>query len=178
MRVGLPLLAALALAGCGGEDRVPANEAGAGGAAVNGALIADRRETMNEMAKEKGFENPAPAVPRGTSAVSDPDPRPEPREVSEYRAIGTEPFWAVRVRGSVATLERPDKPPARFAVARADDRRTVRYLGEEFSMTVSEGPCSDGMSDSIWSDRVQIAFGEGTLKGCGGERDDGGMGPP
>lgn len=38
-------------------------------------------------------------------------------------------------------------------------------------MTVAPGPCSDGMSDAIWSDRVQIAFAEGTLKGCGGDRD-------
>ena len=76
------------------------------------------------------------------------------------------------VRGSMATLQRPDKVPIRFAVEREDDRRTLRYLGESFTMTVSQGPCSDGMSDAIWSDRVQIAFGEGTLKGCGGERDD------
>jgi len=39
-------------------------------------------------------------------------------------------------------------------------------------MTVAEGPCSDGMSDSIWSGRVQVAFAEGTLKGCGGHQDD------
>ena len=40
------------------------------------------------------------------------------------------------------------------------------------TMTVTEGPCSDGMSDSIWSDRAQIAFADGALKGCGGERVD------
>ncbi|MCP1470155.1 hypothetical protein J3E64_001842 [Sphingobium sp. OAS761] len=28
------------------------------------------------------------------------------------------------------------------------------------------------MSDAIWSDRVQLAFGEGSWKGCGGLRDD------
>ncbi|MGC4250555.1 MAG: membrane-like protein [Sphingobium sp.] len=165
MKAGLPLLAALALAGCGGKGDGAADDAGN----AAGTAIADHREIAGEIAKEKGFENPAPVVPRETSApVSDLSPKAEPKEVSGYRAIGTEPFWAVTVRGAVATLERPDKAPHRFAVARTDDRRTVRYLGEDFSMTVSEGPCSDGMSDTIWSDRVQIAFGEGTLKGCGG----------
>jgi uncharacterized membrane protein len=52
------------------------------------------------------------------------------------------------------------------------DDRAIRYLGDGFAMTATEGPCSDGMSDAIWSDRVQIAFGEGTLKGCGGIRED------
>ncbi|GGA04478.1 hypothetical protein GCM10019071_38900 [Sphingobium fuliginis] len=89
-----------------------------------------------------------------------------------YRAIGTEPFWAVTVKGSTAVLERPDRAPVRYAISRNDDPRAVRFLGEGFSMTVTEGPCSDGMSDAVWSDRVAVAFGEGTLNGCGGLRDD------
>lgn len=90
----------------------------------------------------------------------------------DYRAIGTEPFWAVTVRGSVATLERPDQAPARFAIASTADDRSVRYAGAGFSLIATEGPCSDGMSDAVWSDKVQIAFSEGTLKGCGGVRED------
>ena len=34
-------------------------------------------------------------------------------------------------------------------------------------------PLWDGMSDAIWSDRVQLSFGEGVLKGCGGIKDGG-----
>ena len=168
MKGALPLVLALALAGCGGEDDVPAANNAAGTAAVAGAPIPGKAEIANDMAKEK-LSDSAPPVPRGTGV---PAPEPALEEVEGYRAIGTEPFWAVTVRRSVATLQRPDKPPMRFAVERREDRRTIRYLGEGFSMTVGEGPCSDGMSDAIWSDRVQVAFGEGTLKGCGGERDD------
>ncbi|MDI1296840.1 MAG: membrane-like protein [bacterium] len=109
-----------------------------------------------------------PLVSRETSSAPSPPPRPVPT----YRAIGTEPFWAVTVRGAVATLERPDKPPLRFAVSRSDDARVIRYLGDGITLTLTPGPCSDGMSDALWSDRVQIAFGEGTLKGCGGARED------
>jgi uncharacterized membrane protein len=91
---------------------------------------------------------------------------------TRYRALGTEPFWAVTVKGSTATLERPDKRPAHYAITRADDGRTVRYLGDGFSMIVTDGPCNDGMSDAHWADRVAVSFGEGTLKGCGGVRED------
>jgi len=96
----------------------------------------------------------------------------QPSSETRYRALGTEPFWAVTVKGSVATLERPDHAPMRFSISRHDDGRAVRYLADGFAMTASEGPCSDGMSDAVWSDRVAIAFGEGTLKGCGGVRED------
>lgn len=106
---------------------------------------------------------PKPLVSRET-----PPPRPAP---PDYRAIGTEPFWAVTIRGATAILERPDKAPLRFAVRDHADDKAVRYQADGFAMTLTPGPCSDGMSDAIWSDRVQVAFGEGTLKGCGGERE-------
>lgn len=105
-------------------------------------------------------------------------PAPLPvKSAPDYRAIGTEPFWAVTVRGDAATLERPDHPPVRFAVARHVDERVIRYSGDGFAMTISEGPCSDGMSDAVWRDRVAVAFRDGVLKGCGGERDEGQSAP-
>jgi uncharacterized membrane protein len=127
--------------------------------------------THNETATETIVEDSSPPVvvrkplvSRGTSTAQNGP--------FDYRAIGTEPFWAVTVRGSTATLERPDRQSARFAVSRSDDAKAIRYVGDGFAMTLTEGPCSDGMSDAVWSDRVQIAFGEGTLKGCGGVRED------
>lgn len=163
-----PLALALLLAGCGGDPQVaPRND----GAANVAAPIVERTETTKESAKSLAVEKPlvAEAVSRGTA----PSPAPVARPDEGYRAIGTEPFWAVTVKGSVATLERPDKTPVRFSVRRSEDGGTVRYLGDGFTMTLTEGRCSDGMSDAVWSDRVAVAFGEGTLKGCGGARDDG-----
>lgn len=124
--------------------------------------------------------NAASAAP-----VPSPTPRARPKPLVSretpnrstapiaYRAIGTEPFWAVTLRGAVATLERPGQTPRRFPVDREADDKAIRYVGEGFAMTVTQGPCSDGMSEAIWSDRVQIAFADGTLKGCGGVRDHG-----
>ena len=122
-------------------------------------------------------QQPAPP-PRVLAAAPPASPAPQKVDTAplssetRYRALGTEPFWSVTVKGSVATLERPDKVPEHFPVSRTDDGRAVRYLADGFAMTVREGPCSDGMSDAHWADSVALSFGEGTLKGCGGVRED------
>lgn len=169
MRRLWPLGFALLVAGCGGEQEVPA--ANVARPQASAPIIADN-EGANPIA-----ENVPEAVLPETAEQPLPSPTPE-RPVSHsstgegYRAIGTEPFWAVTVKGNRATLERPDKAATHYAVSRNGDGRAIRYLGDGFSMTVTEGPCSDGMSDAIWQDRVALAFGEGTLKGCGGLRVD------
>lgn len=165
MRWLVPVAFALMMAGCGGEKAVPAGNVAQSQASTP---IIVQNEAGNQAA-----DNVSEAVSRGT-VVEQPAPSPAPDRSAEdrYRAIGTEPFWAVTVKGSTATLERPDKAPIRYAVSRHADKRAIRYLSDGFSMTVSEGPCSDGMSDAVWSDRVAVAFGEGTLNGCGGLRDD------
>ena len=122
---------------------------------------ANTSTVVNDSVPHGAFQRPAQAV----------DTRPLSSE-TRYRALGTEPFWAVTVKGSVATLERPDKAERHYAVNRTDDGRDVRYLADGFAMTVTEGPCSDGMSDAHWADSVALSFGEGTLKGCGGVRSD------
>ncbi len=161
---GLAILAILLLTACGPEqaqvENVREDNAAApvAGAPILNQIVGNQQQQQAETAQ--GNETAPPALRTQT---------PQP---SRYRALGTEPFWAVTVKGSTAILERPDKPPASFTVSRNDDGRAVRFLGEGFTMTVVEGPCSDGMSDAIWSDQVAIAFGEGTLKGCGGDRQD------
>lgn len=92
----------------------------------------------------------------------------------EYRGLGTEPFWSVTVHQGRATLQRPDRSPLTVAVTQTQDPRALRFVGEGLTMVVTPGPCSDGMSDAVYADRVQVAFGEGTFKGCGGPRVDDG----
>ncbi|WP_188062867.1 membrane-like protein [Sphingobium sp. KCTC 72723] len=174
--IGIALLGGM-LVGCAPEpaqneadNAAPMNRAAPLAVAIRDApaapaKVASRNE--RKILKSDGFP-----VPRGTA----PAPRPAPArsDTPAYRAIGTEPFWAVTVRGTTATLERPGVVAIPFTVVRDTDG----YRGDGFAMTISQGPCSDGMSDALWSDRVAIAFGEGVLKGCGGAREDEGARAP
>lgn len=179
MRIGVCLpIAALLLVACSGseqpeadrEDRsVQPSTAHPGNLAVP---IEDAAETKIEPSGAKASDKPL--VSRETSRqdnVAEP-PSALPPPSDEYRAIGTEPFWAATVRNGQLSLERPSAETLRLPVARSVGRSVIRYTGDGFSMSVTPGPCSDGMSNAMWSDRVQIAFAEGTLKGCGGERED------
>ncbi|MFZ2997891.1 COG3650 family protein [Sphingobium sp.] len=163
-----PLPLVLLLAACGKGDDAPVAD---NAQPESTSPIIIHNIVDNSVSPENHSENVPreTATPRPAPAAA-PVPSPKPR--TGYHAIGTEPFWAVTVIGSTATLERPDKDRIRFAVSRSADPVAIRYQGNGFAMTLTPGPCSDGMSDSLWSDRVAVAFGEGTLKGCGGVRED------
>ncbi len=161
------LLLSLALIGGCEQDEPAANQTKPMSGQATPALAdngGDTDETVTPPMPSPPVAQSKPLVSRGT---------PSPRTTEpDYRAIGTEPFWAVTIRGTKATLERPDKGPVRFSVRADEDGKAIRYQGDGFAMTLTQGPCSDGMSDAIWSDRVQVAFAEGALKGCGGLRED------
>jgi uncharacterized membrane protein len=68
------------------------------------------------------------------------------------RFTGTEPFWGGSVRGEALRYETPDHPAGemvtvvRFA-GRAGLSWTGKLDGARFALAVTEGACSDGMSD-------------------------------
>lgn len=166
LRLAGVVLMGAGLAGC---DTEPHNQTGSVNQAA--AVVVNSAPSVNGSApakQNKSLKNDNISVSRETHSAPS-----QVKSTPDYRAIGTEPFWAVTVRGNAATLERPDHPPVRFAVAHHVEERVIRYFGDGFAMTISEGPCSDGMSDAIWRDRVAVAFGDGVLKGCGGEQDEG-----
>lgn len=89
----------------------------------------------------------------------------------DFDALGTEPFWNVKVRAGGMTLARPDQPE----VATANPG--VRVDGEQgvFDATVGEqrlvlrltpGDCSDGMSDRRYGYAAEVWIDGETLRGC------------
>jgi len=126
---GLVLLPLLLVAACGSER------------AEDEAIGRDKPDTSPTASKpivEESADN-AQASADSASAVGaqlaptaalPPARPPRTPDTQAYRAIGTEPFWAVTVKGSFAVLERPDKPPRSFPVSPKHDGRTIRYLGE------------------------------------------------
>jgi heat shock protein HslJ len=89
-----------------------------------------------------------------------------------YRAIGTEPFWSLELNGremifSEANTRLPiSEPQPRPIHGFAGDI----YQGRRINLNIVRGQrCSDGMSDRIYPDRVQLRVDDRSLEGCGGE---------
>lgn len=160
--------AMLLLGGCTQNDAADNN-------VVNQAITNAAAQTSVAIIRnENEATNTASASAPSVAPATPPQRARIQTEPLTYRALGTEPFWSVTVRQGRATLERPDRPPLTVAVTVTEDIRALRYVGEGLTLMASPGPCSDGMSDALYADRVQVAFGEGTLKGCGGPRIDDG----
>lgn len=88
-------------------------------------------------------------------------------------ALGTEPFWSVKVEGTRFTLSRPGEPDlvaeapgaairpgqAQWA-ARAVDGRTL-------AVALYVSPCSDGMSDRSYPMTAEVVLdGSPPMNGC------------
>lgn len=92
-----------------------------------------------------------------------------------FRGLGTEPGWLVEVDGGDAPALRAeldygerqlDVAPARpldagagYAGAAAD--------GTEVTLRITEGECSDGMSDQTYPASIRLQVGERSYRGCG-----------
>ncbi len=102
----------------------------------------------------------APAAASPAAAATPPN---------TYRALGTEPFWNVVVEGRQLRLSEPGKPEVlllvRSPVATA---RGWRWRNPAVTMETERRPCSDGMSDRRFPDRVTVTYRGRTLRGCGG----------
>lgn len=89
------------------------------------------------------------------------------------RFTGTEPFWGGDVTGDLLTWTTPEKIDGVTArVTRFAGRGGVGFTGtldgRAFTMTVSEGECSDGMSDRSYPFTVSVQLGQDALlTGCG-----------
>lgn len=85
----------------------------------------------------------------------------------DFDAVGTEPFWNVKVRGSSLTLSRPDAADV-VATSPAPEAMgdTLVYWGTRFNLTILNRACSDGMSDRKYAYEAEVRIGDEVLKGC------------
>jgi uncharacterized membrane protein len=88
-----------------------------------------------------------------------------------YRAQGTEPFWDLTIdeRQMVFT----DRGNSAVPVAAPTPRVIVGVAGEIYqtprlSVNIVHARCSDGMSDRVYPDKVQITVDGRQFNGCGG----------
>ena len=93
-----------------------------------------------------------------------PGPPPPP-----YRATGTEPFWSLLIDERDVTFTQPDAEPIRQARPQA----IIGFAGEIYqtpriNVNIVHGRCSDGMSDRVYPDTVQVTVDGRRFNGCGG----------
>ena len=149
-----PLLLAL-LAGCG-QSGQPAAESSATPA------------TSEASATATPALAPSSQAPATAAGLELPD---------QFTALGTEPFWAAKVAGGRLTYMTPeDQAGQTIAVVREDGAELVELrgtlAGKPLALTITKGPCSDGMSDVVYRWSVERRLGDDVQRGCARLPDD------
>ena len=86
-----------------------------------------------------------------------------------YHSLGTEPFWNLLIDSHDVTFTRPDAQPIRQPTPKV----IVGFAGEIYqtpriNVNIVHGRCSDGMSDRVYPDKVQVTVDGRQFNGCGG----------
>jgi len=108
-------------------------------------------------------------VPGGSAKIaSEPLQTGAPRL---FNALGTEPFWAAKVDGGVLLYQTPeDLAGQRVAVIRRVSGLRTEFSGTlggaPLTLVIGAGPCSDGMSDTVYSHSAELRIGAQDLRGC------------
>jgi len=133
------------------------------GALALGACGANNDRLTDEQAT--AGHNVAAEVP---VAVDQPPPPPA-TPAAAYKAVGTEPGWALTIDGATmiylgdyGEVKISEPTPANFRA------RPGRYAGKRLQLTIAPGPCSDGMSDLVYRQTVQLVADGKAVDGCGG----------
>ena len=146
----LPAMACvLAIAACGEpSDRLSDDEAATG----QGPAVLDE----------------IPEVAEAAESTSDL-PEAEVAGPILYKAVGTEPGWSLTVRaarmdyaGDYGEVNIAEPTPPDFRAAHGT------YRSGKLRLTISAGPCSDGMSDLTYRQTVRLTADGRTVSGCGG----------
>lgn len=93
-----------------------------------------------------------------------PPPPPPP-----YHALGTEPFWNLLIDEHHLTFVEPEAQP----ITQPTPNKIVGIAGEIYrtpriDVNIVHGTCSDGMSDRVYPDKVQVTVDGRRFNGCGG----------
>ena len=88
-----------------------------------------------------------------------------------FTALGTEPFWSAKVAGTRLTYSTPQDAKGRtLSVTRHAAPRVATVEGAldalPLRLQISAGPCSDGMSDTVYPFTVERTVGSDIQHGC------------
>ena len=93
-----------------------------------------------------------------------PGPPPAP-----YHAVGTEPFWNLLMDEHDLTFAQPDQQPIKQPTpAVIHGFAGEIYQTPRINVNIVHSQCSDGMSDRVYPDKVQVTVDGKRFSGCGG----------
>lgn len=124
-----------------------------------------KSEDATPSALEPPADAPAPA-PVVTPAPATDVSRP-------INALGTEPFWALKIRPEGLNFSEPQKPE--MNVKNPGPKitgETAVWSGQGVEATLTAGVCQDGMSDRSYPFKAVVKVGGKTLNGCATYADD------
>lgn len=103
-----------------------------------------------------------------TPAKAEAQARPQ-APAGTYKALGTEPFWALTITPQTLKFETPGGRPVSVPTPRvihgfAGDIYKTRRI----DVNIVHKRCSDGMSDNTYPDTVQVTVDGRRYEGCGG----------
>jgi putative lipoprotein len=88
-----------------------------------------------------------------------------------FQARGNEPFWSLTARAGQLSLQRPGQPAllAPYTAPELGDAGfsvAAQTSAGRLDLSVSAGPCSDGMSDAVYGWNAELRLGQQRFKGC------------
>ena len=100
-----------------------------------------------------------------------PPAGPPPPQLANYRAVGTEPFWGLTINPGQMVFDESNGP---LRIVQPTPRPIVGIAGEIYqtprlNVNIVHARCSDGMSDRVYPDKVQVTADGRRFEGCGGE---------
>lgn len=106
---------------------------------------------------------PFTALLAGCATTGPPAPPPP------YHALGTEPFWNLLIDEHDLTFTQPDAAP----IQQRTPPVIHGFAGEIYqtpriNVNIVHARCSDGMSDRVYPDKVQVTVDGRRFNGCGG----------
>jgi uncharacterized membrane protein len=112
----------------------------------------------------------APTPPADAPATA---PAPATDFARPINALGTEPFWALKIRPEGLSFSEPgqsDRNEKNPGPKLEGDKAT--WSGERVQATLTSGVCQDGMSDRSYPFVAVVKTGGKTLNGCAAYADE------
>lgn len=107
-----------------------------------------------------------------TGCIAQPPLPPPPPSGGVYVAQGTEPFWRLTINPAEIVFTEANAPGVQ--IVQPAPRPIIGVAGEIYqtpriNVNIVHAPCSDGMSDRNYPDKVQVRVDGRAFEGCGGE---------